>query len=169
MKSNVETLQQTDDINLSIGMNDESREKVCRKLSGLLASTYMLYLKTLYYHWNVTGQNFNSLHEMFETQYNDLHAAGDELAERIRALGHFTPGTVREYLELSSIKDDAKLPGSDVQMVKNLLKDNEECSREARAVMKIAEEGSDEVTIDMMVARMTYHDKTSWMLRSTLQ
>lgn len=167
--SNVKTLNQTDDINLHIGLSNESRKAVCKKLSGLLASTYVLYLKTLYYHWNVTGRNFVSLHELFEKQYNDLHAAGDELAERIRALGHFTPGTVREYLQLSSIKDDDKLPATDDEMIKNLLGDNEQCSEEARAVMKIAEKGSDEVTIDMMVGRMTYHDKVSWMLRSLLQ
>lgn len=167
--SSVKTLKQTDDINLHIGISDESRKAVCEKLSGLLASTYVLYLKTLYYHWNVTGRNFVSLHELFEQQYNDLHKAGDALAERIRALGHFTPGTVREYLELSNIKDDKKLPTSDEQMIKNLLKDNEQCSKEAREVLKIAEDGADEVTVDMMVARMTYHDKVSWMLRSLLQ
>lgn len=169
MTQKAKTLQLTDDLNLSIGVNDKSRQEVCKKLSGLLASTYMLYLKTLYYHWNVTGQNFLALHELFERHYNELHVAGDELAERIRALGHFTPGTVREYLALSSIKDDDALPQSNDQMVKNLLADNEQCSKEARAVLKIAEEGSDEVTVDMMVARMTYHDKASWMLRSILQ
>lgn len=169
MTNTAQTLKQTDDVNLSIGVNDESRKQVCEKLSGLLASTYMLYLKTLYYHWNVTGKSFLSLHELFETQYDDLHEAGDELAERIRALGHFTPGTVREFQELSTIKDDDSLPSSDDQMIKNLLADNEQCSKEAREVLKVAEEGSDEVTIDMMVARMTYHDKASWMLRSLLQ
>src|SRR5690606_35875251 len=127
------------------------------------------YLKTLYYHWNVTGPNFVGLHELFEKQYEDLHRAGDELAERVRALGHFTPGTVAEFLALSQVKDDTRLPAGPKEMVMNLLKANEHCGNEARSVLKTAEEAGDEVTVDMMVQRMTQHDKTAWMLRSILE
>jgi starvation-inducible DNA-binding protein len=163
------TLKVIDDEKVEIGVEEKHRAEVAQALSTFLASTYTLYMKTLYYHWNVTGKQFSSLHELFETQYDDLHEAGDEIAERIRSLGHFTPGTFREYLEHSVITEDESLPENAEAMTANLLQDNEACSREARKVLKIAEEASDEVTVDMMVARMATHDEAAWMLRATLQ
>lgn len=163
-----QTVEQHDRKSVNIGINDEKREKVAKKLSEFLASGYVLYMKTLYYHWNVTGVHFHSLHEMFEEQYTEMHQAGDAIAERIRALGLFTPGTIREYIELSSVEEDDTLPTESLDMVRNLLDANEICSREARETLKVAEEAEDEVTVDMMVERMTYHDKTAWMLRAVL-
>lgn len=163
------TLKIIDDESVNIGVKTEQRAAVAKKLSQFLASTYTLYMKTLYYHWNVTGRQFHSLHGLFEQQYEDLHTAGDELAERIRALGHFTPGTFKAYLELSAIKEDTELPADADIMVETLLKDNETCSQEARKVLKTAEEVGDEVTVDMMVERMSIHDEAAWMLRSTIQ
>jgi starvation-inducible DNA-binding protein len=165
----VQTLQKTDQLSVQIGMDAGSRKQVAEALSSFLASTYLLYLKTLYYHWNVTGSNFVGLHELFQKQYEDLQSAGDDLAERVRALGHYTPGTVTEFLELSKVQDDQRLPASSSEMVRNLLSANEMCSQQARAVLKVAEEAEDEVTIDMMVDRMTQHDKAAWMLRATLE
>lgn len=164
-----QTVRKTDNLDIEIGVENKGRENVAKSLSCFLASTYMLYLKSLYYHWNVTGNNFVGLHEFFEKQYNELHAAGDDLAERVRALGHFTPGTLKEFQEMSKIKDDETLPETSKKMVENLLKANEDCSKQARSVLEIAEEAGDEVTVDMMVERMTAHDKTAWMLRSILQ
>lgn len=169
MANTAKTLDQTDSLTVHIGVQEGERQEICEKLSGMLASTYVLYLKTLYYHWNVTGSNFVGLHKLFEEQYNDLHTAGDELAERIRALGHYTPGTVREFTALSSIKDDERLPKTSNEMVRNLLDANEGCSQEARRVLEVAEAAGDEVTMDMMIQRMTFHDKTAWMLRSVLE
>ena len=163
------TLKLVDDKDVNIGVKQEQRAAVAKELSKFLASTYTLYMKTLYYHWNVTGKQFHSLHELFEGQYEDLHSAGDELAERIRALGHFTPGTFKDYIELSEINEDSQLPESADDMVRNLLRDNETCSQAARSVLKIAEEAEDEVTVDMMVERMSTHEEAAWMLRSTLQ
>ncbi len=154
---------------VNIGLDQEGRKHVADALSGFLASTYTLYMKALYYHWNVTGPHFHSLHELFEQHYQDLHEAGDELAERIRALGHFTPGTFQAYAEMSSVKEDDVLPKDSKHMVKNLLKGHETCSQEARKVLKIAEEAEDEVTVDMMVARMSTHEEAAWMLRSTIE
>ena len=90
---------------INIGMTDKQRETVAKGLSKLLADSYSLYLKTHNYHWNVTGPQFNSLHTMFETQYTELAAAVDEIAERIRALGHLAPGSYTEFAKLASIKD----------------------------------------------------------------
>ena len=94
------------------------RETVVKGLSKLLADSYSLYLKTHNYHWNVTGPQFNSLHAMFETQYTELAAAVDEIAERIRALGHLAPGSYTEFAKLSSIKD-----GDNTKSVNEMIKD----------------------------------------------
>lgn len=163
------TLKVIDDVKVHNGVNPHARAKVARELSGLLASTYTLYMKTLFYHWNVTGPHFPGLHKMFEEHYQALHLAGDELAERVRALGHMTPGTYREFSELSKVKEDATLPSDSKAMLQNLMKSHEACSLEARSVLNVAEECSDEVTVDMMVERMSFHDKTAWMLRATLE
>lgn len=168
MKAN-KTLQVIDEQQVHIGVGDKARARVVRELSGFLASTYTLYMKTLFYHWNVTGPHFPGLHKMFEEHYQNLHQAGDEIAERIRALGHMTPGTYREFSQLSQVKEDDKLPRDSKVMVENLMKSHEACSLEARSVLKVAEECGDEVTVDMMVGRMAFHDKTAWMLRATIE
>ncbi len=163
------TLKVVDEKEVNIGVKEKQRAEVAKQLSVFLASTYTLYMKTLNYHWNVTGKQFSSLHELFENQYEDLHAAGDEVAERVRALGHFVPATFAEYLKLSAIKEDASMPESADLMIKNLLADNELASQEARKVLDVSEKAEDEVTVDMMVARMAIHEEAAWMLRSTLE
>jgi starvation-inducible DNA-binding protein len=140
--------------------------QVAQALSRFLATTYALYVKTQFYHWNVTGPEFYSLHKLFEEQYAALQEAADTIAERIRALGHPAPGTLAEFAALSAIEEDRKLPSSSRQMIANLLKGNEIGSREASGVLEIAEKAGDEVTVDLMIQRMTAHDKAAWMLRS---
>ncbi|MBY0407127.1 MAG: DNA starvation/stationary phase protection protein [Rickettsiales bacterium] len=142
------------------------RADVANALACFLASTYALYQKSLFYHWNVTGPNFMGLHQLFEQHYQALHEAGDVLAERIRALGHFAPGTLAEFASLSTVKEDAKLPDSAKEMLSNLLRSHEICSNEARDVLDVAEKAGDEVTVDLMVERMAFHDKAAWMLRA---
>jgi starvation-inducible DNA-binding protein len=154
---------------VEIGVKEERRAEVAKSLSTFLASTYTLYMKSLYYHWNVTGSNFHGLHTLFEKQYNDLHIAGDEIAERVRALGHFVPGTFSEYMKLSYISEDKKLPKDAREMVETLMKNHQTCSLQARQVMTVAEEAEDQVTVDMMVNRMSTHDEAAWMLRSINQ
>ncbi len=156
------------DETVHIGLNQKKRQEVAEKLAGFLASTYTLYQKSLYYHWNVTGIHFHSLHALFEEQYQELHQAGDAIAERIRALGHVAPGTYREFAKLSSVKEDDSLPESAEVMLKHMLEANEHCSVEAREVLKVAERNGDDVTADMMIARMNAHEKTAWMIRATL-
>ena len=165
----VNTLKVTDEIKPTIGLNPQERENIVKPLSIHLATTYTLYLKTLYYHWNVTGPNFKSLHELFEEHYENLHEAGDDIAERIRALGFMTPGTIREFQELTSIDEDEKLPESWQEMVVNLIAGNEAASNCARKVQEIAQEYGDEVTADLMIERMKFHDEAAWMLRSSVE
>lgn len=164
-----ETLKIVDNEDVDIGVKKQKRADVAKALSTFVATHYMLTMKTLFYHWNVTGRHFHSLHETFEGQYEELNEAGDVLAERVRALGHFIPGSFREYTKLSALTEDDKLPGSPEEMVANLLKDNETCSKEARKVLKVAEDAEDEVTVDMMIERMAQHEEAAWMLRATLE
>lgn len=137
-------------------------------LSCLLADTYLLYLKTQNFHWNVTGSHFISLHHLFETQYEELAEAADLLAERIRALQAPAPASFAEYLKLTSL-EEAETGLSAEAMLAALLNDHEAMSAAANRLIKTAEEDGDEVTVDMLIERKTEHDKTAWMLRSTLE
>src|SRR3972149_596570 len=95
---------------IDIGISEKDRAEIAQGLSRLLADTYTLYLKTHNFHWNVKGPMFQTLHLMFETQYNELALAVDLIAERIRALGHPAPGSYAEYARLSSIKETPGVP-----------------------------------------------------------
>lgn len=150
---------------INIGINEEQRKAIADGLSVLLADTYTLYLKTHNYHWNVTGPMFQTLHTLFETQYNELSLAVDDIAERIRALGEFAPGSYKEYAKLTSIKEADGIATAE-EMIKDLVKGQEAIAKTARSIVPIADEASDEVTLDLLTQRMTVHEKTAWMLRS---
>ena len=152
---------------INIGMTDKQRETVAKGLSKLLADSYSLYLKTHNYHWNVTGPQFNSLHAMFETQYTELAAAVDEIAERIRALGHLAPGSYTEFAKLSSIKDGDNTKSAN-EMIKDLVEGQEAVVRTCREIFLAADEAGDEPTADLLTTRMQLHEKNAWMLRSLL-
>ena len=156
-------------MSLNTGLSDEDRKVVSEGLSRVLADTYTLYLKTQNFHWNVTGPHFGPLHTLFEEQYNELRLAADEIAERIRALGHFAPGSYAQFTELKSIAEAPTSPLNAEEMVKQLTGDNETLSRVARSVQTTAENAGDEVTIGMMVDRMAVHEKAAWMLRAHIQ
>lgn len=151
---------------LDTGIDPQEREKIAEGLSRLLADTYTLYLKTQGYHWNVEGQMFRSLHLMFEEEYMDLRDAADEIAERIRALGHPSPGSYSEFAKLSSVKDEEGAPEA-MEMVRRLVSGHEAVIRTARAVVEMAENAGDVATADMATARIEVHEKTAWMLRAT--
>ncbi len=150
---------------MDIGLTDKERATIVDGLSALLADTYSLYLKTHYFHWNVTGPHFNSLHLLFETQYTELWTAVDLLAERIRALGFFAPGTYTQFAKLTSIKEETLIPSAD-KMVAQLVEGHEIVIRTARKLVPFVQEVSDEVSLGLLAARMDIHEKTAWMLRS---
>ena len=152
----------------NIGIARKDREAIARQLSKLLADTYSLYLKTHSFHWNVTGPQFNSLHAMFETQYNELWLAADEVAERIRTLDQFAPGSYSQFGKLSSIKDEPGVPEWKA-MVGQLVEGHEIVAHTARAAIKLADKAGDEGTADMLTGRLKAHEKTAWMLRSLLK
>ena len=149
-------------------MTKEIETSVIEALSHLLADTYTLYLKTHNYHWNVTGPMFNTLHTLFETQYNELALAVDEVAERIRTLGAPAPGSYKAFTVLTSIKEETGVPKA-MQMVENLVADQEAVVRSAKHVVTAAEAADDEATADLGIRRIDIHQKNAWMLRSHLE
>src|SRR5690606_3422817 len=140
---------------IDIGISDKDRAAVAAGLSKLLADTYTLYLMTHNFHWNVTGPMFNTLHEMFMTQYTDLWNSIDDVAERIRALGHFAPGTYREFSKLSTIKEPTDVPEA-LEMVRQLVIGHEAVAKTARATLKVADAANDEPTADLLTQRLEY-------------
>jgi len=152
---------------LNIGIDETRREAIAAGLSRLLADSYTLYLKTHNYHWNVTGPQFNTLHQMFEQQYTELATAVDEIAERIRALGIRAPGSYSEFLELTQIEEGDGTESAE-EMIRQLVLGQEAVARTAREAFPAAESASDEPTADLLTQRMQIHEKTAWMLRSML-
>ncbi len=152
---------------LNIGIKQDDREAIAAGLSRLLADSYTLYLKTHNYHWNVTGPQFNTLHQMFEQQYTELAAAVDEIAERIRALGVRAPGSYREYAELTRIDEGSGDEAAD-EMIRQLAIGQETVVRTAREAFPAADKAHDEPTADLLTQRMQIHEKNAWMLRSML-
>ena len=150
------------------GINEKDRKKIAEGLSHLLADSYSLYLKTHYFHWNVTGPMFNSLHLMFETQYNELALAVDAIAERIRSLDFYAPGTYHEFSKLTSIPESESVPKAQ-DMIKELVAGHEAVCRTARSVFPAADKAGDEATADLLTQRLQIHEKTAWMLRSLLE
>ena len=155
-------------MDINIGISEENRKEIANALSKVLADSYMLYLKTHNYHWNVTGELFHSLHEQFEEQYTELADAIDEIAERIRALGYRAPGTFIEFNELASIDEQQDEPEA-MEMVRRLAIGNEQVLRTAREALEPANKAEDEATIDLLTERLHVHSKTAWMLRSHLE
>ncbi len=152
---------------LNIGIGKKERKAISEGLSRLLADSYTLYLKTHNFHWNVEGPQFNTLHLMFMGQYTEMWNALDLIAERIRALGHYAPGSYKQFSDLTSIEESDKVPTAN-EMLKQLLNGHEAVARTAREIFPAAEKGNDEGTLDLLTQRIQLHEKTAWMLRSML-
>ncbi|WP_437777101.1 Dps family protein [Sorangium sp. So ce1097] len=153
---------------INIGIDAKNREQIGTGLGRVLADTYTLYLKTHNFHWNVTGPMFQTLHLMFEQQYNELALAVDLIAERIRALGLPAPGTYKQFAALSSIKEEDGIPKA-TDMIRRLVEGHETVARTAREVFPVAEAANDQPTCDLLTQRLQLHEKTAWMLRSLLE
>ncbi len=153
---------------IDIGIGANQREKIAQGLSALLADSYTLYLMTHNFHWNVTGPDFNSLHQMFMVQYTEQWNALDLIAERIRALGHPAPGTYKEFVKLASIKEVEGVPRA-TDMIRRLVTAQEATARTARQLFPLVEAANDQPTADLLTQRLEVHEKTAWMLRSLLE
>jgi starvation-inducible DNA-binding protein len=147
-------------------MSDKNHQ-VVKTLSVLLADSYLLMLKTHNYHWNVTGPHFSGLHTMFQGQYEELFAAVDEMAERLRALGEKAPGSFADFTKLSKLKEETGHPAAN-DMIQNLADDHETLAADADALLKAATEVGDDATGDLAVQRLQLHQKTVWMLKAHL-
>ena len=144
-----------------------SKAELVSALKVVLADTYTLYLKTQNYHWHVKGPNFQSLHILFEGQYQSLANAVDTIAERILTIGEPAPATFKEFLELTTIKE-GKSSLSATDMVKELVADQEKILKSLNAAFEKAQSISDEGTIALLSERIAEHEKNHWMLASSL-
>ena len=149
-------------------MTKQSKQSVAEELSELLASSYTLYLKTHNYHWNVTGPMFTTLHTLFESQYTELAIAVDQIAERIRAVGAFAPGSYTAFAKLTSVKEETGRPEAK-EMIRILASDQEAVAESARRVIVAAEVIRDQASADIATRRLDVHEKNAWMLRSHLE
>lgn len=141
--------------------------KTTVQLKAALADTYTLLLKTQNYHWNVTGPSFYNFHILFETLYNELFLAVDELAERIRTSGSFAPGSFAEFSQLTTIKEaQSNIDAS--AMVDDLFKSNLEVAKTLTVLKNIAADEGDSATEDIAIARIKAHQKATWMLKASL-
>lgn len=134
----------------------------------LLADSYTIYLKTHNFHWNVTGPMFTTLHTLFETQYTELALAVDEIAERIRALGHPAPGSYTEFSRLAKVKEATSVPKAE-KMIEILAADHGTIVATARDLVAAAEKAGDQASADLGVRRIEVSEKAAWMLRSHLE
>ena len=153
---------------IDIGISAKDRAAIAQGLSRLLADSFTLYLMTHNFHWNVTGPQFNSLHQMFMGQYTEQWNALDIIAERIRALGHPAPGTFAEFAKLTSVKEVSGVPKAN-DMVRHLVDAQETTARTARKLFPVVEAANDQPTADLLTQRLEVHEKTAWMLRSLLE
>lgn len=159
--------KKSENVAADLGLKPKELAKVASGLAGVMADTYLLYLKTQNFHWNVTGPMFGELHALFEQQYGDLAMAVDELAERIRAIGEFAPGSFAQFRKLSKITDEEDILPAE-RMIEQASADNENVVRRMRELFELTEEAGDVETGDILIRRMQYHAKQAWMLRSYL-
>jgi starvation-inducible DNA-binding protein len=155
-------------MSMDTGISAKDRAAIANGLSRLLADTYVLYLKTHSFHWNVEGPMFQTLHQMFMVQYTETWNAIDPIAERIRALGHYAPGSYQQYVKLASVKESTGVPRAE-KMVSELIAGQEAVARTARSVLPLADKANDQPTLDLLTQRLDIHEKNAWMLRSLLK
>ena len=153
-------------LDIDTGISRESLQKIANILNDDLADEYVLLTKTKNYHWNVEDPRFNDLHKFLDEQYQQLSAAVDEIAERIRAVGGRTRATLKEFINSSQIREDVgSYPNADT-MLGNLLSDHETIIKTLRKNINECQELNDEGTANFLTDKMEEHEKMAWMLRS---
>lgn len=147
-------------------MNGKDNKAIVDGLNKVLADTFVLYFKTHSFHWNVEGPQFAALHAMFMEQYTEMWNATDEIAERIRALGAYAPDSVAAILKRAALQETGQTPDWKA-MLTMLANDNEAITGTLKPLLEAAQEAGDEVTADIMIKRLTVHEKNAWMLRAS--
>jgi starvation-inducible DNA-binding protein len=156
-------------MNTNIGIADKNRKAVALELIKLLADEFLLYAKTRNAHWNIEGKDFHSMHLFFESQYEQLDEVMDNVAERIRQLGHYAPATLKEFLELTRLTEKLDGNNNSQGFIKELLTDHESIIIFLREnVNRFADDFRDAGTSDFITGLMEEHEKMAWMLRSHL-
>ena len=157
-------------MNPEIGISKDNLTKVAHILNGVLADEFLLYLETRNAHWNIEGHDFHAMHKFFEEQYEQLDEIMDDVAERIRALGHYAPATMRAYLGLTHLSEQSREKNDSTGFMKKLLLDHESIIIRLRANINIfANELNDTGTSDFITGLMERHEKMAWMLRAHLK
>jgi starvation-inducible DNA-binding protein len=154
---------------VNLGMDYQKQAQVADSLNTLLAHEYVLYTETLNFHWNVRGPHFGPLHELFGKQYEQLLEIADRVAERVRALGGFSLGTLPEFLERSTL---VQKPGKSLDamtMIAQLVEDHETVIQLIRDYSAQAAQARDEGSVNMLGDLIETHEKMAWFLRSHLE
>jgi starvation-inducible DNA-binding protein len=153
-----------------IGIKPEDSVLIADSLNKLLSDEHVLYIKTRNAHWNVVGPDFASLHNFFEAQYDELDEIIDQVAERIRAIGHYTVGTMEDFLKLTQLNENSRENNDSLSLIKDLLEDHESVIIGLREnIKRFADEWFDAGSSDFITGLMETHEKMAWMLRSHLQ
>jgi starvation-inducible DNA-binding protein len=152
----------------NLGLSDKNRKAVIQILNRILADEYVLYTKTRNFHWNVVGPQFNDLHKFFESQYEELNEMVDEVAERARALGGVSLGSLAEFLKQTRLKETAGRTAGGREMISKLLPDHESIIRSLRTDLETCNAHGDAGTADFLTEFLEKHEKMAWMLRSFL-
>ena len=151
----------------NIGLSAKTRKEVAQILNELLADEFLLYTKTLNFHWNVHGIVFHDFHALFKEQYEQMLDIVDDVAERTRSVGHPSFGTMTEFLKHTRLKEEpGKVPDA-LDMIKKLLADHEAIIRQIRKDLDTCEDLGDMGTNNFLTDLMEKHEKTAWMLRAT--
>ncbi len=154
----------------NIGINDKNKSAVAGELAKLLADEYVLYTKTRNAHWNVEGPDFHAMHLFFESQYEQLDDILDSVAERIRSIGHFSPATLKQFLELTHLTEKSDKKNDSVGFIKNLVADHETVIQFIREnITPFADKYDDAGTSDFITGLMEDHEKMAWMLRAHIR
>ena len=155
---------------VNIGIPTKAAKAIIEMLNQLLADEYILLTKTRNYHWHVFGPSFMEMHKFYEEQYEVLREIIDVLAERVTQLGFTATATLREFLELTRLKEGLHIFDA-ADQVKQLRSDHETVARQVRTDIGQIEndlKADDPVTIDLLTGFLTEHEKMAWMLRSYL-
>ena len=154
----------------NIGISDSSRQAVATELAILLADEFVLYIKTRNAHWNVEGADFYDKHKFFETQFDQLDDVIDSIAERMRALGHYAPATLKSFLSLTHLTEASREANDNKGFIKELLSDHESIIFFLREnINRFANEFGDLGTSDFVTGLLEDHEKMAWLLRSHLR
>lgn len=154
----------------NIGIGEQSRLAVSQQLNKLLANEFLLYAKTRNAHWNIEGSDFHSMHMFFESQYKQLDEMIDSIAERVRKLGHYITGTLKQYLQLTHLTEYAEYNNDSISFIKELLENHESIIVFLRGnINTFASEFNDAGTSDFITGLMEDHETMAWMLRAHLK